>query len=73
MSALWTSLSGNIVSYPVTFSAIRWGGGADHGKTHVFKEGGHQSMSAGHKDGVRMSLQCVTDDFGNLVPVGSRQ
>lgn len=42
---------------------IRWGGGADPGRYHVF--------AAGAGWIVPNSTQCVVDDFGNLVPVGA--
>lgn len=41
---------------------IRHGGGADFGKTHVFNV-------SGSRFGVHISMQCVTDDFGDLVEV----
>lgn len=47
------------VFYSTEFCYIRWGGGAEPGKTHVFAASGE----------FLISMQCVTDDFGNLVKV----
>lgn len=51
-----------VLSYPLQVTAIRWGGGADIGKTHVF-------TSADYSSPLWLSVQCVVDDFGNLVAV----
>lgn len=56
---------GNIQTHEVTVVCIRWGGGADVGKTHVFVS------SAGGCQLGRVSMQCVTDDFGDLVEVAA--
>lgn len=64
MSALWLSPDGAIQSAAVTFTVIRWGGGAAHGKYHVFTTGYSPVFRYGF-----VSEQCVVDDFGNLVVV----
>lgn len=61
---LWTSPSGAIVEYAVCMLAIRWGGGAALGKTHVVVSAPALWQLLGTS-----SWQCVTDDFGNLVAV----
>lgn len=59
-SKLWCSKDGAIVTYGLKVAFMRWGGGAAPGRTHVYPLGGL----------VHFSMQCVTDDFGNLVEVG---
>lgn len=55
------SFDGAFSQHRVAVICCRWGGGADFGKTHVYIPGTF------HHFGV--SLQCVVDDFGNLVRV----
>lgn len=66
MSALWLSPNGAIQSAAVTFNVIRWGGGAEHGKYHVFSQGILRCPVFRYGF---MSVQCVVDDFGSLVKV----
>lgn len=51
-------------SSTVTFGWFRWGGGAEPGRTHLFRLGLGCSP-------IDFSWQCVVDDFGNLVVVPS--
>jgi hypothetical protein len=62
------NLYANGMSIAVRICMLRWGGGADLGKTHVFLAGPSDWMWA---NGCGLSVQCVTDDFGNLVRVPS--
>lgn len=50
---------GSLFMCRVELCMARWGGGADHGKWHVF-----WSNATDH-----MSIQCVVDDFGDLIEV----
>ena len=62
MSAPYYSPNGAVYSLDVSVCGVRWGGGADHGKYHVFLTGAvHRFFT--------YSRQCVVDDFGDLVPV----
>lgn len=62
MSAMWFGPGGGLQEITVRCVHCRWGGGAEHGKTHVF------FIPSLYAIGVYGS-QCVTDDFGNLVSV----
>jgi len=55
---------GAIFTCRVELSMARWGGGADHGKWHVYWGGARASVH-------HMSMQCVVDDFGNLIEVSA--
>lgn len=57
-----------VACWPVSLVAIRWGGGAHHGKTHVFWQS-LWSMAPFVGGWDNISHQCVVDDFGNLVAV----
>jgi hypothetical protein len=54
--------SGAIFSIDAHVNVARWGGGADHGKYHVYLCG------AGY-DFFTFSRQAVVDDFGDLIAV----
>lgn len=56
--------SGGTSRQPAELIVVRWGGGAHHGKYHVFTAGTGYGFAA-------ISRQCVMDDFGTLVPVGA--
>lgn len=55
----------NVTTSHALIVTIRWGGGADHARYHVFMVGASWMQPA------RSSRQCVVDDFGDLVPVGA--
>lgn len=63
MSQVWISNSGSVQSFKVEICVIRWGGGADPGRYHVF------ALSVWRDFWAFPSHQCVVDDFGELVPV----
>lgn len=63
-AALYLPPRGNLFTARVELCMARWGGGADPGKWHVF-------WGTGRADVHSMSMQCVVDDFGNLVEVAS--
>lgn len=64
MSALFLSPNGALMSFKVEFCMARWGGGANPGKTHVYPPYSAWFWKNAEAAG---SMQCVTDDFGNLV------
>lgn len=51
-------------AWPLRLVCRRWGGGAHPGKTHVYT-----LLSWGENQLGSVSMQCVTDDFGDLVEV----
>jgi hypothetical protein len=63
VSALFLAPNGTLFSHAAEVCVIRWGGGADIGKYHVFLIG------TGYGFFPVQDRQCVVDDFGNLVPV----
>lgn len=62
MSTFFFAPAGALFSRDASVNVCRWGGGAHHGRYHVFLTGAGYSFFT-------FSRQCVVDDFGNLVPV----
>lgn len=62
-SNLFLGPRGSLFTCRVELCMARWGGGAEPGMWHVF-------WGPGRARGVHnLSLQCVVDDFGNLIEV----
>lgn len=57
------SRTGALSHRRVDLCTARWGGGAEPGCYHVFLAGASRLWSLG----MACSVQCVVDDFGNLV------
>ena len=66
MNGLYFSTDGAFQTMRVEVAMCRWGGGADPGKTHVFLFG-----CGDRRPRTWVGVQCVVDDFGDLVVVPS--
>ena len=66
MSTPEYSIHGGLAYQPAEIITCRWGGGADHGKYHVYLSGAPLHYGPFQ---TFISKQCVLDDFGDLVEV----